>query len=62
MREGYFHVIGLETSTEFGIILRAAEAFVHTDYAKCWQEMYSRVLIPKEGYNLVDKKNNIGFY
>ena len=26
--EGYFHVTGLETSTEFGII--------HTDYAKCW--------------------------
>lgn len=36
MRDGYFHVIGLETSTEFGIIVRAAEAVMHMDYAKCW--------------------------
>lgn len=34
-KEGYFHVIGFETSTEFGIIFRAAETVMHTDYAKC---------------------------
>lgn len=33
--EGYFHAIGLGTSTEFCIIFRAAETVI-MDYAKCW--------------------------
>ena len=61
--ESYFHVIGLGTSTAFAVFSQQQKLLcIWTMLCVRMHAMYDRVLTSREGYNLVDKKNDIGFH